>query len=397
MNFKELLTFYHDHLYKQVLPFWLKHGLDREYGGMFNFLGDDGTRHSDDKVLWSQARALWVFAVLYTFDHDPKWLGLAQGTFRFLLEHGRDQSGAWIFRTSRRGEPVIGAESIYVDAFAIYGLTEYFRATADERALEAARETYRRTSPLLNDHSKLATRPHPIPRGVQSHGPSMMFALVYHELGLLTSDPEMQSRALELAEIVMTQHLKPERQVLLEFVRPGGAPAEGDVGQTFVPGHAIESMWFMERIYTHHHQPERVRQALEAIRWHMEKGWDPEYGGLFLACHAAGGRPAWHAPDAKVWWPATEALYALLRAYEICGEKWCLEWYQRVHDYAFSHYPNHEHGDWQQYLDREGRPTNNLVPALGVKDPFHLPRALIYSIQTLQRLSKRTGDQAGNH
>jgi N-acylglucosamine 2-epimerase len=172
-------------------------------------------------------------------------------------------------------------------------------------------------------------------------------------------------------------------------VRPGGAEAEGDLGQTFIPGHAIECMWFMERIYAYHRRPERVRQALEAIRWHLERGWDEEFGGIYLACHAAGGKPVWHAPEAKLWWPATEALYALLRAYELSGEAWCMEWYWRVHDYTFSHYPNREHGDWYQYLDREGRPTVNLIPGLGVKDPFHLPRALIYSIKTLRNLAGR--------
>jgi len=390
MTFRELLTFYEDHLHHQVLPFWLKHGVDREFGGVFTLLGDDGRLESDDKVMWSQGRVLWVYSVLYQeLGHDPQWLEFAHKTAHFMLEHGRDKSGAWLFRVSRRGEPVVGPESIYVDAFALYGLTEYVRVTGDAKALEAGREIFHRTSPLLNDHSKLPTRPNPIPAGLQAHGPFMIFALVYDEFGLLTGDNEILARAFELAEIVMTQHLKPQHQVLLEFVRPGGEPAEGDVGQTFVPGHAIESMWFMERIYAYHRRRDRIRQALDAIRWHMEKGWDEEFGGLFLAQNAAGGKPVWHAPEAKVWWPVTEALYGLLRAYELCGEAWCMEWYWRVHDYAFSHYPNREHGDWHQYLDREGRPTINLVPGLGVKDPFHLPRALIYSIRTLRRLAEK--------
>ena len=171
-------------------------------------------------------------------------------------------------------------------------------------------------------------------------------------------------------------------------MRPGGEPADDDVG-TFVPGHAIESMWFMERIYAFHHRPERVRQAMEAIRWHMEEGWDSEFGGLFLARHARGGKPAWHSPEAKVWWPATEALYGLLRAQEVCGEPWCMAWRRKMHDYMFTHYPNTQDGDWYQYLDRAGKPTVNLLPALGVKDPFHLPRSLIYSIKALQRLSEK--------
>ena len=282
--------------------------------------------------------------------------------------------------------PLDPPQSVYVDAFVIYGLTEYFRATGDERALDVALRGFRRTSPLLDDHATLPTLPHPIPKGLQSHGPSMIFALVYHELGLVTGREEILARAKQLSDIVMTQHLKPERQLLFEFVRPGGALDDSDAGKTFVPGHAIESMWFMERIYSYWGDRGRVALAIESIRWHLEKGWDEEYGGIFLARHVDGGPPAWHAPDAKVWWTACEALYALLRAHAVAGEPWCLEWYRRVHDWAFRVHPNREHGDWFQNLDRTGRPIPVVVASLPVKDPFHLPRALLYSILTLEML-----------
>jgi N-acylglucosamine 2-epimerase len=372
------------------MPFWLAHGVDREYGGVFTLINDDGTLVSTDKLLWSQGRALWVFSALYNdLGRDLAWLEIADGIAQFLMAHGRDKTGAWVFRLARDGKTVEPPKSIYVDAFALYGLTEYARATGNRRALEIARETYRRTNPLLRDHSCLPTRPHPIPEGYQSHGPSMMFAMVYHELGVLTQDQEILHRALELAEIVMTQHLKPELKILFEFVRPGGGLVDSDVGKTFVPGHAIESMWFMERIYAYHGRPERVRLALEAIKWNLEKGWDPEYGGLFLARHIENGPPHWHSPDSKVWWPITEALYALLRAYELTGDHWFLDWYWKVHEYAFRVFPNSRHGDWFQNLDRQGRRIPVVVKALPVKDPLHLPRALLYSLLVLRRLAFR--------
>ncbi|MDH7569618.1 MAG: AGE family epimerase/isomerase, partial [Armatimonadota bacterium] len=383
MTFAQLRDFYIDHLTRQVMPFWLKHCVDWEHGGINNCVADDGTLLSTDKVMWSQGRALWTFSALYNeFDGDRAWLRVADNIARFVMTHGRDAQGGWLFRVSQRGEVVEPAKSIYVDGFVTYGLTEYARATGDAHALALAVETYRRTSPLLRDHSTLPTAPLPIPPGLQAHGPSMIFALVYHELGRLTGNREILNRALELAEVVMTQHLKPEHQVLFEFVRPGGALADGDAGKTFVPGHAIESMWFMERIYRFHGREDRVAQAMQAIRWHLEKGWDHEFGGIFLARHTEGGPPAWLLPDHKPWWVATEALYALLRAYEVTGQPWCLDWYWKVHHDTFRKYPNPEHGDWHQTLDRRGRVVGPLYRNMAVKDPFHLPRALIYSIQT---------------
>lgn len=388
LSFSNLLKFYENHLTKDIMPFWTTHCMDWEHGGINNIVDDDGTVQSTDKVLWSQGRTLWTFSALYNdFDQDPEWLRYADCMAELVMNHGRMADGSWAFRLSRDGSVLEGPKSIYVDAFMIMGFTEYARATGKQEPIELAIQTYKRTSPLLDDHTSFSTEPHPIPENLQSHGPYMIFALMYHELGLLTGDQEILGRGLELAEIVMTQHVKPEHELLFELVKPGGELADTDAGNTFLAGHAIESMWFMERIYRHYGRQERIALAMECMRWHLEKGWDEEFGGLFLACHRKGGAPRWHAPDCKCWWPHTEALYGLLRAYEVTGESWCMDWYWRVHDYAFAHFPLGPGAEWRHYLDREGNPIPCALKNLPVKDPFHLPRALIYSIETLRRLA----------
>jgi N-acylglucosamine 2-epimerase len=217
----------------------------------------------------------------------------------------------------------------------------------------------------------------------------MIFAYAFYDLGMLTNNDKILNHAHGLAEKIMTEHVKPEQKILREYVRPGGGLDDSDAGKTFLPGHAIESMWFLERIYSHFNDQKRIFQTLEVIRWNLEKGWDDEYGGLFLACHLEGGKPQWHQPDAKVWWPHSEALYALIRAYEITKAPGFNAWYQRIHDFSFSTFPNKTHGDWYQNLDRKKNRIPAVVKDLQVKDPFHLPRTLIYSISALRRLSAK--------
>jgi N-acylglucosamine 2-epimerase len=126
-----------------------------------------------------------------------------------------------------------------------------------------------------------------------------------------------------------------------------------------------------------------IARAVEAIRWHLEKGWDPECGGILLNIDAEGAAPVPPFSDTKIWWPHTEALYALLLARRLTGERWCEEWYERVHDWSFAHFPMPETGEWRQRLDRRGQPISAVV-ALPVKDPFHLPRAAILALQLLE-------------
>jgi len=89
----------------------------------------------------------------------------------------------------------------------------------------------------------------------------------------------------------------------------------------------------------------------------------------------------WRQPECKPWWVQVEALVATAFAYRYTNEEWCMEWHERVKRYAFAHYPVPT-GEWTQWLDRTGAPVQSA--GLPVKDPFHLPRGLIYLVNELK-------------
>jgi len=388
-RFPDLLAIYRAELLERTVPFWLDHAIDREYGGILTCIGDDGQILSADKYMWSQLRAVWTFSALYNrIEPRPEWLDVARGIFEFAAEHGRDEEGRWVFAVDREGNVREGATSIYADGFAIYGFTEFARATGDARAIDLALATYENVRARLARPGSYATAPYAIPPGAKAHAVAMIFALAFHELGLLLSDDAILAAGHALAEEVMTAFLRPEQHLLYEYVTLDNQLMDTPQGRAIVPGHAIEAMWFMIHIYQHWGDDARIRQALDAIRWHVELGWDEAYGGILLARDAAGGEPWWPFAESKLWWPHTEALYALLLAYQLSGETWALDWFERVHNYAFTHFPVPGYGEWTQKLDRQGRPFTQTV-ALPVKDPFHLPRALIQCVGVLSDLSER--------
>ncbi|MEC7165506.1 MAG: AGE family epimerase/isomerase [SAR324 cluster bacterium] len=389
LSWSELSNFLYQHLTEHVLPFWFPKLIDQRYGGLKNCVQDDGEVLSTEKYLWSQGRALWVLSKLFNdIDQDSKWLEMATPIFKFLTDYGRNTDREWHFSLNEDGTPAREPQSIYVDGFCIYGLTEYAKATGHAKSLGIALEAYTVASPKLDDHRLVRTMPHPIPKGYQSHGPLMLFAHVFHELGILSGREDIQQRALELADRILTQHLDPKSGQLHEFVVPGGQKDSSDIGQTSIPGHVVESMWFLEEIYRYHGQSEKIPLLLETIRIHLELGWDQQFGGLVLATHLGGGKPQWHNPLGKIWWPHTESLQALLMTYAHNREKWAEDWYWKVHDYSFTHFPNWDSGDWFHNLDLEGKPTIPYLQTLPVKDPFHLPRSLIYSIKILDQLGE---------
>ncbi|MCO6452298.1 MAG: AGE family epimerase/isomerase [Caldilineales bacterium] len=384
----DLLAIYRAELLERCAPFWLKHALDWAHGGILTCIGDDGRVLSTDKYMWSQLRAIWTFSALYNrIEARPEWLDAARHIYDFASQFGRDEQGHWVFAVDRKGKILQGATSIYADGFAIYGLTELARATNDPAVIDLALATYENVQRRLARPGSYETAPYPIPAGGKAHGVSMIFSLVFHELGLLLDDAGILAAGLHHAEEVMTAFLQPDSGLVYEYITLDNRRIDSAQGRSIVPGHAIESMWFMLHIYRHWQNQVRIQQAIAAIRRHIESGWDQDFGGILLALDAAGGEPWWPFADSKLWWPHTEALYALLLAHQLSGESWAVDWFQRVHDYAFSHYPVPVYGEWTQKLDRQGRPFTTTV-ALPVKDPFHLPRALINCIEILGLLDE---------
>jgi N-acylglucosamine 2-epimerase len=337
--------------------------------------------------MWSQLRAIWTFSALYNrIEARQEWLDAALHIFDFAKRHGRDQEGRWVFAVDAQGHILQGATSIYADGFAIYGLTELARAAGNQEAVDLARETYDNVQNRLARPGSYQTAPYPLPEGVKAHGVSMIFSLVFHELGLLLEDQAILAAGLEQAEEVMTAFRRPELDLVCEYITLDNELIDSPQGRAIVPGHAIESMWFMIHIYQHWGNLQRIDEAAATIKRHIEYGWDETYGGILLARDANSGDPWWPFADSKLWWPHTEALYALLLAYEHTAEFWALDWFAKVHDYAFSHYPVPVLGEWTQKLDRQGKKFSETV-ALPVKDPFHLPRSLISCTAVLQRLA----------
>jgi N-acylglucosamine 2-epimerase len=386
VTFAQLADLLHEELFGRVIPFWLTHGIDHQCGGLFTCLNEAGEILSTDKYLWSQARALWLYSTLALRHPQPEFRALADSLFAFCERFGRDAAGRWVFRVSREGAVLQGAESIYADGFALLGMAAYYTLTRSARAGELIAETYHSVRDRLATPGSYGITPYQIPPGAKVHGVAMVCSLAFWEAGVAVDDPRMRELALELADDVLRHFVSRQDRAIIEFLDLKNGRLPGAVGQCCLPGHAFESMWALVRIFRACGRKADIPQCLEVIRWSLEKGWDPQYGGIYLAIDLGGKAPYWPFADYKPWWPAVEGMYALLLAYAESKADWCLDWYRRVHNYAFTHYPVRPNGEWRNRLNRMGRPVEDVL-ALPVKDPFHVPRALLYAEDVLRGLN----------
>ena len=65
MDFKTLTQIYKSELLDNVIPFWMNHSKDVQFGGYFTCLDRQGNVFDTDKFIWLQGREVWMFSKLY--------------------------------------------------------------------------------------------------------------------------------------------------------------------------------------------------------------------------------------------------------------------------------------------------------------------------------------------
>lgn len=133
-----------DVLENNILPFWLEKMQDNENGGFYGRIDGSGVLHPDaEKGAILNARILWSFSAAYRVLQKGEYLEAATRAKDYLIEHFIDpEYGGVYWSVDYKGEPLDIKKQFYAIAFAIYGLSEYARATGDREALEYALDLY---------------------------------------------------------------------------------------------------------------------------------------------------------------------------------------------------------------------------------------------------------------
>jgi N-acylglucosamine 2-epimerase len=386
---------YLETLENDIMPFWLRHSYYSEFGGINNILDVDGRVLGNDKYLWSQGRALWTFSALCRrLEPRPEWRRFADHLFEYLSTQGRDEDGRWVYRLDKEGRVLDGDISIYVDGFVMNGMAEYYSLTGNKDALKIALETQENVARRLRSSGSYLTAPYKIPDGMKTLGVAMIFSFFFYELGEIAENQDIKDQGVRLAKEILSDFVSPSQGVLHELVSCSGEKINTPEGNVCIPGHAIEALWFAITIFERTGDNGLIQRCCELILRHIEFGWDKEYGGIFLALDIQ-NRPdvAWANAQYKPWWVQIEALVATAYAYLHTQNPSFLDWHLKIQAWCWEHYP-HPDGEWYHWLDRFGNPSQGAP--LPVKDPFHLPRALLYLNSLCERIESELSNTTQN-
>ena len=294
------------------------------------------------------------------------------------------------FTVTRDGQPLRKRRYFFSESFLVVGFAEYYQVSGNPSDLALAEKyfdlMYRIYKNPDCDPFKITPKENSAVRSLHTNAYPMVLVSSAQTLQRISGKQEYYEKIIqEIIKDMITLHYKEEYKCVLENVFPDGSILDNPTGRTINPGHCIENSWFLMNHAAKTGDKTLLNQALNILNWSLDIGWDKEYGGVFYF------RDLYNRPceqlehDMKLWWVHCECLISTLTAYKLTGDEKYFEKFEKLHDYAFSHFSDKEYGEWYGYLHRDGTVSHTQKGSLW-KGPYHLPRCLILCEQILTSL-----------
>lgn len=140
-------------LRSNILPFWVQYAIDEQYGGFRGQIANDLTIDPlAPKGLILNARILWTFSKAFSVYGEEVYLRTARRAHDYIAQFFWDAEFNGVFwLLDYLGRPLESKKRIYGQAFTVYALTEYHRATHDQESLRKAIRLYEAIEAVSHD------------------------------------------------------------------------------------------------------------------------------------------------------------------------------------------------------------------------------------------------------
>jgi len=350
-----------------ILPFWMRHTVDRENGGFYGTVNCDlQVEKEAPRAAVINARILWTYSAACRLYGAP-YREMADWAYDYIVKKfWVAENGGVYWMLDHQGNPISDRKQIYAQAFAAYGMAEYFRATGKPESLELAQRLFH----LIEEHSydpewkgyleargcdwsaladmRLSEKDLNSPKSMNTH---LHVMEAYTNLLRAWKDPELQTKHKELFEVTMdyivdnsTGHFK------LFFDNQWNSLTDH-----ISFGHDIEGSWLIleaAEVLGDAALIARARELAVTMASAVYKEGLDQDGSLFYEANSKG---AMIDPN-KHWWAQAEGVVGFYNAYQVSGEQRFADAAYRIWEYIEDKIVDRVHGEWHAKLKPGGTP-----------------------------------------
>ncbi|MEN2486945.1 AGE family epimerase/isomerase [Flavobacterium sp. B11] len=377
-----------------ILNYWSQRTIDEKNGGFVGQIdfNDHLIAHAEKGSVLN-ARILWTFSASYKTTKNKNHKKLAERAFEFLVAYFYDtQFGGLFWSINEDKTPKDTKNQIYALAFAIYGLSEYYSISKEEKALEIAKKLYLKIEehsydPINKGYFEAFTRDwQPIEdlrlsakdanekKTMNTH---LHIIEGYVNLYKVWKDEKLLATIIELLETIEKYFINTETGHLRLFFDENWKEKPDVISY----GHDIEAAWLLQQcaeISENETLIANYKKHAIQIAEATKEGLDAD-GGL------------WYEFDPKKneliaekhWWPQAEALIGFYNAYQLTGKEEYLDIVYKNWKFIKKHMIDRQNGEW--YWGIYGDYSIMKKDKAGFwKCPYHNGRACLELIHRIE-------------
>jgi len=389
-------------LQESILPYWFDTAQDKERGGYL--LADDvkGRGQAREKQLVTQSRMVWGFshAALQGYkDAHRDYLKAAAQGFRFLQSHFRDREhGGYFWKTDLAGKVTSDRKILYGEAFAIYALVEYHRASGDREALREALALYQTIQRHAHDstnggwyeHFERDWRPILDPRanievevaGYKSANTHLHVMEALAELAEVTRDAAVRKSLAEALDLNRKYFYPVPAGESCFHRQPNWDRVTDPKSAGLSYGHNVEFAWLMLRAEGVLGRPPSWSHFDNHLRHALQHGYDHERGGLYS--RGFDDQPA--TDTDKVWWVQSELLAALTIAVQHRADEPYVKALGSLVEFILRYQADRD-GIWLDTVTADGKPKST-AKAHNWKANYHDVRAIVKFVEAFSSAAR---------
>ena len=379
-------------LENNILPFWMNKMEDNEQGGFYGEItGDDELRPEASKGAILNARILWTFSAAYRLLKKPEYLKTATRAKRYLIDRFYDpEYGGIYWELDYKGNPLDTKKQIYAIGFAIYGLSEYARATGDAEALEYAQRLFEvieqhSFDPVQNGYLEALTRDwQPIEdmrlsdkdenekKTMNTH---LHILEPYTNLYRVWKDERLERQLRNLIDVFITRILDPQTGHLNLFFEEDWT----NKYRIYSYGHDIEASWLIHEaalVLGDETVLKRIEPLIVRIAQAADEGLNPD--GSMIYENFLDKQKI----DRELhWWVQAENVVGHINLYQHFGDESALDIAVRCWEFIKAKLIDHEQGEWHWSILPDGTVNRKDDKAGFWKCPYHNGRMCMEVIE----------------
>lgn len=372
----------HHTLTTNILPYWMNRMVDEQHGGFYGRItGTEQLMPEADKGAILHARILWTYAAAYRLLQKEEYLTMATRAKRYLIDYFYDADfGGIYWSLDDKGEPLDTKKQIYALGFAIYGLSEYHRATGDEEALDYAIRLFETIEAhsfdtVKNGYCEALTREwgeiadmrlsEKDANERKTMNTHLHILEPYTNLFRIWKDARLEKQLRNLITLFLDRILDAETHHLRLFFDDDWVSR----GRIVSYGHDIEASWLIHEAALELGDAAllaRVEPIVRKVADVAFEGFAPD-GGMIYETNLETN----HTDADRHWWVQAEAVVGCLNLYHHFGDEAALQRAIACWGFIKGRLIDTENGEWYWSLRADGTVNRAEDKAGFWKCPYH--------------------------